>query len=130
MTRLLIVDDDKSLLRSLSIGLKRRGYEVNTASCAKEALSKIKEYEYRAILTDIRMPEMDGIELTIRINRSNPNTVVILMSAYGDEYLKPNIQKTKVLNYITKPFSLPELVEILDKIDDNCHKDKLGTEAN
>jgi DNA-binding NtrC family response regulator len=80
---MLVVDDDIQMLSALEAALRRKGYTVETASNGIEAATKLDSGELQAIITDLRMPGMDGIELLHHVRRTKPETPVILLSAYG-----------------------------------------------
>ncbi|MHA1785918.1 MAG: response regulator [Candidatus Helarchaeota archaeon] len=107
--RILIVDDERELLESLGIILKYEGYQVDVALNGIEALNKINEENYDLILSDIRMPVMDGIELCKRC-KSDPkfkNIPFILFSAYYEEI------KTCADEFLTKPLESRILIKTI-----------------
>src|SRR5215831_18743725 len=81
--RVLVVDDDDSLRRVLQVQLEDLGYEVLTAAGGNEALASLTQCPLELVLTDLRMPGMSGIELLGRIRTVHPETIVIVITAFG-----------------------------------------------
>lgn len=106
--RLLIVDDDRSIVEFLSIYLTKEGYEVSYAYDGKEALDKIRSEEFHLILMDIMMPKMDGLE-TIKVIRQNLNVPIIFLTAKDNQQDKIKGFISGCDDYVTKPFDLLEL---------------------
>ena len=112
--KILIVDDSKEIRNILSTFLKEEGFEVYTAENGKKALDLIKEKIIDLIITDIRMPEMDGYQLTKKVKEERPRIGIIIMTAYTSIYTEGDIRKIGADDYISKPF---ELVDIIEKIE-------------
>jgi len=110
--RILIVDDEESLtffLGETLVGLSL-GYEVERAYSGEEALAKISQQPFDLIITDFRMPDIDGLELIEWVRAHHPQTRLILMTAYGNDRLEAEARRLEVYRYITKPFQIEELV--------------------
>ena len=101
--RILIVDDEEDIRVVLKISLSDLGYEVYTAENGEEALRIIQEVTPPIVLTDIRMPVMDGIELLRRIKQDDPETEVIMITGHGDMDLAIESLKHEATDFITKP---------------------------
>lgn len=99
----LFVDDEKDICDVLSISLSDLGYKVYTAENGQEALRIIQEINPPIVLTDIRMPVMDGIELLRRIKLQNPETEVIMVTGHGDMDLAIKSLKHEATDFIVKP---------------------------
>ncbi len=99
----LFVDDEKDICDVLSISLSDLGYKVYTAENGQEALRIIQEVNPPIVLTDIRMPVMDGIELLRRIKLQNPETEVIMVTGHGDMDLAIKSLKHEATDFIVKP---------------------------
>ena len=108
---ILLVDDEAGIRRVLGIALSDMGYRVFTAENGLEALKVFKEARPLIVLTDIKMPEMDGIELLRRIKRLNPDTEVILITGHGDMDLAIKSVKYEATDFVTKPIN-DEVLEI------------------
>ncbi len=113
MSNVLIVDDEKNVLLTLSIGLRRFNYTVYEAQSGPDALRLMKETNFEVVVSDIRMAPMDGYTLARTIKKQYPETIIILMSAYGFE----EEESGEVSKYprLTKPFKVTDLVEIIKK---------------
>jgi signal transduction histidine kinase len=99
----LLVDDEPGILKVLSISLADRGYEVFTAENGEDALQIFKEKHPAIVLTDIKMPGMDGIELLQKIKEASPDTEVIMITGHGDMELAIQSLKNAASDFITKP---------------------------
>lgn len=112
---LLIVDDDHSLRSMLSFVLGKEGYQVEEAQSAGEALKKLKSRRFDLVISDIRMPDLNGIELLKKIKIHDPDLPVIMITAYAATQDAIEAMKLGAEDYIMKPFNLEELKIILDK---------------
>jgi signal transduction histidine kinase len=110
-TQLLLVDDEPGILKVLGISLADRGYRVLTAENGEGALRVFHEARPEIILTDIKMPGMDGIELLKRIKEESPNTEVIMITGHGEMELAIQSLKYDASDFITKPID-DEALEI------------------
>lgn len=110
--RILVVDDEKSsrILVSKNLSKFNANYEVDVASSGKEALDKIASKSYDLVITDLMMPDLDGLELIRRTRTTSPNTRLILITAYGDESIQEQARLLDVSRYINKPVWLKELL--------------------
>jgi DNA-binding NtrC family response regulator len=113
---ILIVDDEPLVRRSLSELLTLAGYAVSTASTGKEALGLLKDYSTDIVITDIKMPEMDGLELLRNIKHRQLNTPVILMTGYGSIESAVDAMKEGAYDYITKPIVDSEVKIIIERL--------------
>jgi len=116
--RLLIVDDEETLTFSLyqSFILSDKDYEVSTAGSGEEALDKMKEEAYDLIITDIFMPGISGIELLKRVKSEYPGTEVIVMTAYGSDAKKDEVEELGALHYVEKPFEMKNLRQLVFEV--------------
>jgi FixJ family two-component response regulator len=108
---ILIVDDEKDICEVLDISLSDLGYKVYTAGDGEEALQVFEKMRPSIVLTDIRMPGMDGIDLLRRIKGHHPDTEVIMITGHGDIDLAIKSLKLEATDFITKPIN-DELLEI------------------
>ncbi len=116
MSRLLLVEDDIQMLSALEVALKRRGHKVETATNGIDAVSKLKTLQPRAIITDLRMPAMDGLELLEHVRRSEPNLPVILISAHGSVPTAVQAIRNGATDFLVKPFSQDALDAVLERL--------------
>jgi two-component system KDP operon response regulator KdpE len=107
--RILIVDDERQITRVLRTSLQSHGYEVSVANNGMEAYELFRSGNPDLIITDLAMPEMDGLELT-RAVRRHADTPIIVLSVREQETMKVAALDEGADDYITKPFSMPELL--------------------
>ncbi len=115
METILVVDDEKNYLVVMSTLLSEQGYEVLTAENGLQALEIIEESDLDLVLTDMKMPKMDGIELLARIRQVKPEQPVIVMTAFGTVEKAVQAMKAGAFDYITKPFQNEELMLTIRK---------------
>jgi two-component system NtrC family response regulator len=115
METILIVDDEKNYLTILSAVLEDVGFEVLTALSGKEALEIQKTSDLDLILTDMKMPTMDGIELLERIKSVNPDLPVIMMTAHGTVDKAVEAMQKGAYTYVLKPFDNERLIIYVKK---------------
>jgi len=113
--RILVVDDDEALRESLTLLLSAEGYEAVAAADGDQALSLVDAGHYDAILCDLRMPGLDGLELLPQLARRLPGATIILMSAYGTADLAIEAMKRGAYDYLSKPFQPSEVLLTLRK---------------
>ena len=111
---LLIVDDEPNTLRGLKQGLAGTGFEIVVADRAEAAIEALQEHHVDVMLTDLRMPGMDGLELMKVAKRLSPHTQTIMMTAYGTVENAVDAMRHGAFNYLTKPVNLDNL-ELLVK---------------
>ncbi len=115
MEAILIVDDEKNYPPILSAILKEEGFETLTAFSGKEALEILKDSDVDLVLTDMKMPFMDGIELLERIKDKDPDLPVIMMTAHGTVEKAVEAMQKGAYNYIMKPFDNERLIIYVNK---------------
>jgi two-component system NtrC family response regulator len=109
MQTILIVDDEKNYLVILEALLAPEGYEVITEVNPLNGLRLLKETDFDLVITDMKMPKMDGIELLDEVKKIDPELPVIIMTAYGTIEMAVKAMKKRAYDYITKPFRNEEL---------------------
>jgi len=112
---ILIVDDDESIRDMLSIVLKDENYNVLTAEDGKKALILMKKNTVHLVISDIKMPDMDGIELLNEIKKRNDKLPVIMITGYASTNDAIEAMKIGAEQYITKPFNIDELKVVIEK---------------
>ena len=113
--RVLIVDDHLSMAETLADGLAEHGYDTVALASSKEAAKRLENETFAALVTDLRMPGMDGLEL-LRVSRSHaPDRPVIVMTAYSAVESAIESIRQGAFHYLTKPFKLDELVLFLNR---------------
>jgi len=113
--RLLVVDDEETQRDMLSRILRRAGFDVHTAADGREALEKIVGATFDLMLTDQRMPNMDGLELLDQTQRQATRLPVVLMTAHGSVSTAVEAMKRGAVDYLTKPFERDELLLVIDR---------------
>ncbi len=122
--RILVVDDEENARIGLSKLLEREGFEVESVSNGYEALNYLNQRQVNVIVTDINMPEMNGITLLKELNKSFPDSNVIMITAYGGVESYIEAMNLGAFEYINKPIKIDELKSILKKIfkdKESCH---------
>lgn len=115
MVKILLVDDDTTFCLMLKTWLTKKGFSVNEAFSCAEGLKKVKEADYDIVLTDLRLPDEDGIHLLKAVKSVRPGTQVILMTGYADIQTAVLAMKLGAFDYVAKPV-IPD--EILKKIQE------------
>jgi len=108
MVTVLIVDDDDAV-RGMLFELLSPNYECHTASTAEQALEYLEVEHYAAVLTDIAMSGLDGLDLLRRVQERHPGTPVVLISGKGAEEDGESLTRMGAFAFITKPFKLEEV---------------------
>ncbi|MBW2066596.1 MAG: sigma-54-dependent Fis family transcriptional regulator [Deltaproteobacteria bacterium] len=113
---IMIVDDEMIVRESLMHWFKKYGYKVDSASSGFAALEKLEKYPFEVLFVDIKMPKMNGIELLERVKKDYPDTVVIIITAYGSIESAVEAMKKGASDYLLKPFKPEQLSLVLEKI--------------
>jgi len=121
--RILIVDDDPALLEALpeALHLRISDLDIDTCDSGHEALERIAETEYDALVVDIKMPGMDGLELLAEIRKVRPDTPTILITGHGDHELAIEALRLGAQDYVTKPIDRDYFVSSLQRSIE-CHR--------
>jgi two-component system NtrC family response regulator len=113
--RVAVIDDEMDAAAALETLLREDGYEVARAHEGRAGLALLETFDPDVVLTDLRMPGMDGLDLLTRIKQSRPDTLVILMTAYGTVKTAVKAMKLGAEDYLPKPIDVEELEVILQK---------------
>lgn len=124
--RILIVDDEENTRIGLSKLLSQEGFDVSSVGNGQEALEYLKSRRVNLVISDINMPEMNGLTFLKELNRLYPSTHVIMITAYGgvESYLEA--MNLGAFEYIHKPIKIEELKSIMDKIHNTKHTAQVG----
>jgi DNA-binding NtrC family response regulator len=114
--KIAVVDDERIIRVTIADDLRDKGFTVKEYATAQSVLIDYKDYLPDILITDIRMPGMDGIELLKRIKKLNPTIFVIVMSAFGTVDIAVEAMKLGAYDYLTKPFNTDEIFLLIDKI--------------
>ncbi len=115
LAKLLIVDDEAAQMTALCDTLEYQGYATTGFTMAKDALAALHEQSFDLVLTDLMMPEMDGIALLRAAQEADPNLVGILMTGHGTIDTAVEAMKVGALDYILKPFKLSGILPVLTR---------------
>lgn len=113
--RLLLVDDDQSLRRVLQVQLEQDGYSVTSAASAAETLSLLAIRPYDLVIADLKMPGVSGLDLLKAIRSKHPETIVIILTAFGTVETAVDAMKAGAYHYLTKPVHPEELTLTVDR---------------
>jgi signal transduction histidine kinase len=113
--RILIVDDEAAQMKALSTTLREEGYETTAFTNADEALDALQEGQFDLILTDLMMPQMDGIEVLSKAFEKDPNLMGVVMTGHGTIDTAVAAMKAGAFDYVLKPFQLKTMLPILKR---------------
>ncbi len=113
MEKILVVDDEQSLREVLSIMLKRAGYAVTSVSDGEEAIEQVQKEIFDLVITDLRMPKVDGMEVLRAVKSASPETVVLIITAFATADSAVEAMKQGAYDYLTKPFQVDEVQLII-----------------
>ena len=113
--RILVVDDEEIVRDILFDTLSQAGYTVKTAKDGNDAIAQIGNKPFEIVITDIKMPGMDGIELLQRIQKINPDICVLIITGYSTVESAVNAMKLGAYDYICKPFELAEMKVVIER---------------
>jgi DNA-binding response OmpR family regulator len=113
--KVLIVDDEETLTWSMAKSLSRDvdKYQVMVANSGREALDALKANRVDLVISDIRMPDINGLDLLVRIKKDHPQTKVIIMTAYGSSDVQKEATRRGSLFYIEKPFEIADIRKVI-----------------
>jgi CheY-like chemotaxis protein len=111
--RILIVDDEEDLVAALGDRLEMRGFSVQVASSGAEALQHLDESEFDVAVVDIKMPQMDGLQLTEEIRRIHPELPVILLTGQSSAPEEERAEQLGAAGCLVKPIDIEQLIESL-----------------
>src|SRR5260370_18378191 len=114
---ILIVDDDTALLQALphTLSLRISGVQVDTSASAQGALELIQEHDYDVIVTDIKMPEMDGLALLAQVQALRPETPTLLITGHGEHQLAIQALRGGAYDYLQKPLDRDDVVAAVQR---------------
>ncbi len=120
LNEILVVDDELDMRVAVREALKRKGYSVDVAADGSEGLSMLAEKSYVMVISDVKMPGMDGIELLREIKQREPHIPVLIMSAYGTIERAVEAVKEGAVDFILKPFDLEALESLVERSLKDC----------
>ena len=113
--RILIVDDEPKICQFLEVLLRREGYDAASVYSANDALADLAKRPCALVITDLKMPGMDGFEFVRRLKAENPRTPVIMITGYATVETAVNALRVGVDDYVTKPFNIDELRKVISR---------------
>lgn len=113
MNTILIIDDDKNLLKSFEKMLMGEGYEVMTATSGEEGLSAVRESVPDLVISDLRLPGINGIEAFVAIREIEPGIPAIIMTAYSTPASAAEAIALGAFGYVLKPFDIQEMLDLI-----------------
>ena len=111
----LVVDDEELLRNLLARILEREGYSVSTASSAKQALASLEKSDFQIMVSDVKMPEVNGFELLKEAKQKYPRMAVVMMTAFGDHYTVRQALGLGADGYVAKPFKSHDLTSEVER---------------
>ena len=115
MSSILVIEDKDTMRQMVSQTLAEEGYTVETAVDGREGIEKAKSKPFDLVITDMRMPQMDGLEVVSTIKEMNHDTAVIVMTAYGTIETAVSAMKNGASDFLTKPFDTEHMLVLVDK---------------
>ncbi len=112
----LVVDDEPSMRMALKANFQRDGWKVDVAAGAREALHKFESQNFALVVTDVRMPDGDGLHLMDSLRVSNPSTAVVVLTAFGNVPEAVQAMRGGACDYLTKPISFEELQAAVERV--------------
>ena len=116
MNRILLAEDDNDMRRFLARALQSAGYDVVSYDNGQSAYDRLREEPFTLLLTDIVMPEMDGIELARRASELDPDLKIMFITGFAAVALNPDSQAPKDAKVLSKPFHLKDLVREVERL--------------
>ncbi len=116
MARILMAEDDKAVQSFVSRALAHRGHVVTAVDDGLEALEALEDAEFDILITDIVMPGLDGIALSLKVARDRPNLPILMMTGYSAERQRAHNMEQLVCRVITKPFSLEQIGKAAEEV--------------
>lgn len=113
--KVLVVDNDRDTCEIISAILESEGYPVNIAYDGETALGKIAEQKYDLMVLDYKLFGISGLNVLEKLNQTNPNLKVIMISGYGNNSVKSKARKLKASAFLDKPFDIKKFTKIVHK---------------
>lgn len=115
MKKILVADDEETVRMVLKQMLEQGGFEVETAKNGVEALAKLKADTFSMLISDINMPEMDGVELLGKAKALLPELPIIFITAFGKSQVIIQAMRSGLSNYIEKPFRMNDVISTVNQ---------------
>jgi len=123
MIKILIVDDDMALCKTISHILKAEGYYIKIAYDGESALNKLKDERFNLMIVDSKLNEKNGLQVLEESKQIDPSLITIMISAYGNKKIRAKAKKLGAYSFLDKPFNIMKLIKTVNKAllknDDN-----------
>lgn len=113
--KILVVDDERVIIRSVQMVLKAEGYDIEGASSGKDAILKMEQNNYNLVLTDLNMPEMDGITLIRWLRQKRPGVGIVILTGYPSQETIKEALELGIIDYVPKPFTPAVLTDVTQR---------------
>ena len=117
-TKILLIEDDANIASSLQLVLGQEGYDVTIESRGDRGLAHAQSQAFSVVVTDLKLPGLDGLELVRQLHASQPRLPIILMTAHGTSETAIEATKLGAYDYLVKPFEMEELISLIDRASD------------
>lgn len=117
MTRVLIVDDEPLLREELQESLELEDYDVETAECVPDAIEQLKDLQFSAVVTDLKMPKVGGLELIRHLKENNFDGTVVVVSGHGAESSREEAMALGAVACFSKPLDIDALIEVINEAE-------------
>ena len=125
-TNILVLDDETIVLKRLRPALEKAGYEVEVFSRSQEALERVMQKDFDIVITDLKMPGLDGMQFLTMVKERSPTTEVIVITGFATMETAKESFKKGVFDFLAKPFKLGEIQEIVKKAEAKVIKNRLS----
>jgi len=117
MSKVMVVDDEEDLRNLVKLVMEREGFEVETAEDGKDFLEKVSKFKPDFVILDVMMPGLTTKEILEKLKEKNVDPKIMLLTVvrFSDDEIKKLAEKGKIVDYLTKPFDVPELVSTVKK---------------
>ncbi|MGB9629645.1 MAG: sigma-54-dependent transcriptional regulator, partial [Thermodesulfobacteriota bacterium] len=114
--KILLIDDEPLMRMTIQDALESEGYQVGVAETGQKGLALFSKNSFDILITDLKLPDLDGLQILKEVKMTNPETQVILITAYGSIDSAVTAMKEGASDYLTKPFSMDELLLIIQRL--------------
>lgn len=121
--KILVVDDERVVIRSVEMVLKAEGYDIEGASSGKDAILKLEKTGYDLVLTDLNMPEMDGITLIRWLRQKMPEVGIVILTGYPSQETIKEALELGIIDYVPKPFTPAVLLDVTKRAEEWLQKE-------
>lgn len=119
MSNILVIDDKDSMREMLKAALSAEGYDVETEDCGDAGIARTKEKHYDVVLTDLKMPDISGMDVLSRVKAHDPDSAIIVMTAYGTIETAVEAMKRGAFDFLQKPFDTSHLHMVIERAVEN-----------